>query len=317
MNQPKNIREKTGKLFGDLWHRYDDTLFDESVKLFYQRFKANGFDLKWFQGKRCLDAGCGGGRYAIAMATLGAAEVIGCDISSEGLKDARSRAADMSNITFEEASVIDLPYPDESFDFVCCSGVLHHTADPEKGLQELARVLRPSGKIFLLLYGTGGLRWPTIMEIRPIAQSIGYALIDEALKLSDLPSNKQRTFLDDFFVPLIRFYKWDHVRSMLSRNGFKELERWEKGKLDHEESVSVQLFELKQIRNLFETALKQNSPSFQRVSVDSHQAFDVVQSAIDRLEAIEMNFAAGKIDESDRHLKVFGEGHHRVVAVKG
>jgi ubiquinone/menaquinone biosynthesis C-methylase UbiE len=135
MNQHTKIQNETSKLFGVLWRRYDDTLFDESVKLFYQRFKANRFDLKWFRGKSCLDAGCGGGRYAIAMAKLGAAKVIGCDISPAGLEDARCRAADMPNIIFKGASVIDLPYISYSFDFACCSGVLHHTTDPEKGLQ--------------------------------------------------------------------------------------------------------------------------------------------------------------------------------------
>ncbi len=54
------IPDATGSLFGDLWHRYGDDLFENSVNLFTARFKANGFDLKWFRGKRCLDAGCGG-----------------------------------------------------------------------------------------------------------------------------------------------------------------------------------------------------------------------------------------------------------------
>jgi hypothetical protein len=146
---------------------------------------------------------------------------------------------------------------------------------------------------------------------------MGYSLIDEAMKLSNLPPNKQRTFLDDFFVPLIRFYTWAEVQSMLIRNGFKKLDRWEKGKLDHEESVSVQLLELKQIHKLFKTAIKQDSPSFKSVASNSRNALGVVKSAIERLEAIESDFAAGEIDESDRRLKVFGEGHHRVLAVKG
>lgn len=136
-NHHKQIIKKTGKLFGDLWWRYDDKLFNESVELFYKRFEAKGFDLRWFKGKKCLDAGCGGGRYAIAMAKLGAEKVIGCDISTGGLADAHRRAADLPNIEFEKASVLELPYTDESFDFVCCSGVLHHTKDPAKGLSEL------------------------------------------------------------------------------------------------------------------------------------------------------------------------------------
>jgi len=281
------------------------------------RFAANGFDLEWFQGKRCLDAGCGGGRYAIAMARLGASEVIGCDISAEGLVDARCRAAGMSNVRFEQASVLDLPYPDESFDFVCCSGVFHHTTDPEKGLRELARVLRPEGKVFLLLYGKGGFRWPTIMQIRPHAQAMGYELVDEAMHLAGLPANKQRTFLDDFFVPIIRFYAWDEAQTMLENNGFQRIERWEKGKLDHEASVSVQRAELEQLRGLFETILQQSDSRFVAKAAHAAESLEAVVSALQELDAIAAGFAAGRIDERERHWQVFGWGHHRVLAVKG
>ena len=89
------------------------------------------------------------------MARLGASEVVGCDISADGLVDARHRAAGMLNIAFEEASVLDLPYSDRAFDFVCCSGVLHHTSDLERGLGELRRVLRPSGKVLLVVRKRG------------------------------------------------------------------------------------------------------------------------------------------------------------------
>ena len=312
-----NDVKETGALFGGLWHRYDNDLFEQSVSLFARRFEANGFDLAWFRGKRCLDAGCGGGRYAIAMARLGAREVIGCDISAEGLADARQRAAGMSNVHFEEASVLDLPYPGESFDFACCSGVLHHTPDPERGLRELARVLRPRGKVFLLLYGKGGLRWPTIMRIRPHAQAMGYELVDEAMRLAELPANKQRTFLDDFFVPIIRFYAWDEVEAMLTDNGFRQIERWEKGKLDHEASVSVQRTELEQLREFFTTVLQRTEPRFVAAASHAAKALDAVTSALERVDAIEADFAAGRIDEEERRRRVFGWGHHRVLAVKG
>jgi ubiquinone/menaquinone biosynthesis C-methylase UbiE len=316
MSQHEQILSKTGKLFGDLWWRYDDDLFNESVKLFYKRFEANGFDLRWFCGKKCLDAGCGGGRYAIAMAKLGAEKVTGCDISTEGLADARRRAVDLPNVEFQEASVLELPYADEAFDFVCCSGVLHHTKDPEKGIQELARVLRPLGKIFLLIYGAGGLRWPTIMTIRPHAQAMGYGLLDEAMKLANLPPNKQRTFLDDFFVPIIQFYSWNEVQSMLVNNGLKSFDRWEKGKLDHEESVSVQKIELTQIRDLFKTAIEKETRRFKAVASYARNALNAVEAAIERLDAVEAKFAGGQISESDLNRQIFGEGHHRVLAEK-
>lgn len=277
----------TGHLFGDLWHRYDDALFEQSVELFAQRFQANGFDLTWFKQKRCLDAGCGGGRYSIAMARLGAT-VIGVDISSTGIEDCRRRAHNVPGVTFREASVLDLPFDDASFDFVCSSGVLHHTPDPERGLREITRVLKPGGMVFLLLYGARGVRWPTIMKVRPIAQALGYEAMDKAMRW--LPANKQRTFLDDLFVPLIRFYEWDEVHSLLLDSGYDSITRWEKGKLDHEASVSVQREELLQLKRVFELA---GSPEAVRILSDNISMLDASTPEV-----------------------VFGAGHHRVLARK-
>ena len=74
------VERATGELFGSLWGKLTDQQYRESVDLFRRRFEANGFDLSWFTGKRCLDAGTGSGRYAVAMAMHGA-DVVGCDIS--------------------------------------------------------------------------------------------------------------------------------------------------------------------------------------------------------------------------------------------
>ena len=213
------VEARTGQLFGDLWHKLDDEQFEQSVALFASRFEANDFDLSWLEGKKCLDVGCGGGRYSIAMGRLGAGQVVGCDLSDGGLADARARAAGMSNVAFEPASALDLPFDDGSFDFVCCSGVLHHTTDADKGLDELTRVLLPGGKLYLLLYGSGGLRWAASGALRPIAQDLGYEFMDRAVEKAGLPANNRRNFLDDFFVPIVTFVDWETLHSKLAARG--------------------------------------------------------------------------------------------------
>ncbi len=318
MTQPDPSDQKTAQLFGDLWHRYDDQLFEESVQLFYDRFRANGFDLDEFRGLRCIDVGCGGGRLSIAIARLGAAEVVGCDISEDGLRDARRRAAGLTNVRFERASALDLPFADESFDFVLCNGVLHHTPDPVRGFGEITRILKHGGRAFVLLYGKGGLRWPTVMLIRPHAQAMSYALVDEAIRLAGLPANKQRTFLDDFFVPHIAFYDGDEISELFSSHGYRDVRRWTRGKLDHEASVGIQAAELEQMAAVFDAALAQadGDPRFSAVRAEATAARDAARAALGELRRAQDDFAAGRIDEKERDDRVHGWGHHRVLATR-
>lgn len=306
----------TAALFGDLWHRFDDELFEKSVALFGERFKANGFDLAWFCGKRCLDVGCGGGRYTVAMARLGAAAAYGADISEAGLKDAARRTGNVPNASFLRGSALELPFRDGSLDFVCCSGVLHHTPDAARGLAEIVRVIRPGGKVYLLLYGKGGLRWPTIMACRPHAQSIGYGSMDKAIRLAGLPANKQRTFLDDLFVPLIDFYSVEEVRELLDAAGLHDFERWERGKHDHESSVGVQREELEQLKLVFDTVSTSDDEDLVSAKPEAGEAALKVGDAIARLDAAEVDFDAGWIDRTERDVRVFGVGHHRILATK-
>lgn len=145
-----NHEKFTTELFGDLWDKYDDKEFMKSVSLFERRFKENNFDLSYFKGKMCLDAGCGGGRYSIALSILGSQEVYGVDISWTGLQDAKKRGQSLgiNNIYFNVGSVLSLPFADASFDFICCSGVIHHTPDPELAFREVFRCLKPRDSVF-------------------------------------------------------------------------------------------------------------------------------------------------------------------------
>jgi SAM-dependent methyltransferase len=305
MAEREKIERTTGQLFGDLWHRYGDDLFEQSVTLFAARLNANGFDLEWLRDKTCLDAGCGGGRYSIAMARFGAAHVVGCDISESGLRDAEKRAAGLPAVQFRQASVLDLPFADETFDFCWCAGVLHHTIDPDRGLDEVSRVLKQGGKLFLLLYGKGGVRWPTIMKLRPLAHQLGYEHLDTALKAAGMPANKQRTFLDDLFVPEINFYDWPDIESRLRARGYRSWHRFEKAQLDHESSPEIQRIELVQLRDCFIAAGKK-----------ALSGVAIVDDAISELDRAELDFRGGKIDAKERDWRIFGWGHHRLIADK-
>ena len=112
-------------------------------------FEPGAFDLTGC--KRILDAGCGNGRYLRIMLKQADADaqLVGFDLSQGMLRRARNRLkSDRPQLL--AADLTRLPYRDAAFDALVCGWVLEHLPDPAIGLRELARVVKPGGKILLL-----------------------------------------------------------------------------------------------------------------------------------------------------------------------
>ena len=116
------------------------------------------------QPLRALMAGGGSGDGTIMLAqqmtTLGRpGTVTWLDRSAHARRVAQSRAAarGLTNITFEEGSLLDLPASGlPPFDYIDCCGVLHHLPDPAEGLAALAQSLAPGGGIGIMVYAPHG-----------------------------------------------------------------------------------------------------------------------------------------------------------------
>jgi len=308
------LEKSTGQLFEKLWAPYEQQAFDESVQLFRRRLDIVGFDTGFFQGKTVLDAGCGGGRNTIAMARLGASEAQGIDLGGEGIANARERAKDLDNVNFQQASILDIPFEDNKFDLVWCAGVMMITDDEDRALDELTRVLKPGGLLYLLVYADEGMRWPLINTVRPIAERLGHAEVKQAMDGCGMPANKQRTFLDDLFCPKLDFYNWDRLRRMLEKRGFVDIDRWgEEARLDHEHSLADYREDLEHLGKMFAHGAGHGG----ELGALYRQGEVLVGGVVDTVRWFEDEVAAGRTSEVEAMKILIGQGHHRLVSRKG
>jgi len=98
-----------------------------------------------------LDVSCGAGE-VVRLAAQRGLQATGVDISHIVARVARHNVVPLGNIVVGNGE--DLPFPDASFDFVTNIGSLEHFARPDLGAREIARVLRPGGRAFVLVPNT-------------------------------------------------------------------------------------------------------------------------------------------------------------------
>lgn len=109
-------------------------------------------EFKDSKGKNVLEIGCGVGTDLSQYAKNGA-KVTGIDLTPRGIAVARKRFRIMGlkgKLLVGDAE--NLPFKDNSFDIVYSFGVLHHTPNTQKAINEIHRVLKPGGKAIVMLY---------------------------------------------------------------------------------------------------------------------------------------------------------------------
>jgi len=129
---------------------YDSNVLDY---LSYRALKSFGFVLPHLKpGAKVLECGCGLGIVTFEIAkNIGDGFVTGIDIDKNLIKsnNEKIKMSDTKNIKFEVADVLNLPYPDNSFDIVYLQALLFHVQDPSSALSEIRRVLKNNGTILV------------------------------------------------------------------------------------------------------------------------------------------------------------------------
>jgi SAM-dependent methyltransferase len=110
---------------------------------------------------RILIAGCGTGRdAAIHAMRFPSSSITAVDVSRTSLAYAvkKARELGLENIAFLQGDILELGRIGQTFDHICCTGVLHHMEDPVEGWRVLCDLLKPGGLMRIGLYSRAGRR---------------------------------------------------------------------------------------------------------------------------------------------------------------
>jgi SAM-dependent methyltransferase len=132
---------------------------------------------------RILDAGCGTGVGTEYLVHLNPdTAVVGIDLSAGALAVAKERCqkSGATRVEFHHLSLFDVEQLPGEFNLINCVGVLHHTPDPIRGIQALAKKLSPGGIMHIFVYGELG-RW----EIKLMQEAIALLQGDKRGDYSD------------------------------------------------------------------------------------------------------------------------------------
>jgi demethylmenaquinone methyltransferase/2-methoxy-6-polyprenyl-1,4-benzoquinol methylase len=145
---------QVNRMFDRIASRYDLLNSVMSAGL-HHRWRARAADRAELEpGGSALDVCCGTGDLTLELASrvMPGGSVIGCDFSEPMLDLAREKAAaaGVGGIRFEWADALQLPYDSGRFDAVTVGFGVRNFSDRDRGLAEMARVLRPGGRLVVL-----------------------------------------------------------------------------------------------------------------------------------------------------------------------
>lgn len=183
---------------------------------------------EWFRGRRVLDAGCGQGRWTRALLDLGAT-VTAVDFSEAGLARTRENCRQHPALVTRRVDLLNIP-PDlarERFDLVFSFGVLHHTGNTWRALDNVASLATPTGAVFLYLYGAES--WDpaertTVETTRRELAALTFDAKVEVLRRRYPSQDPHQMF--DLLSPIVNDrVGFEEVRSRLRPLGFENVTR--------------------------------------------------------------------------------------------
>jgi SAM-dependent methyltransferase len=157
LEQLEKLQQRLSQISRDRLKSYIHGYSDEETKRLNDQATSISellhWDSVWPDGSVVLEAACGvGAQTSIISQKNPGVRFVSIDLSEKSLMTASQAidSLDITNVTFKQADVFDLPFENSSFDHVFVCFLLEHLAEPLRALNELKRVLKPGGTITLI-----------------------------------------------------------------------------------------------------------------------------------------------------------------------
>jgi SAM-dependent methyltransferase len=146
--------------FGYQWNKFQKTQIDREHKQFSlskeRFFEQTQWDKEDLSGKDVLEVGSGAGRFSQIVLDFTKANLYSVDYSDAVSANFKNNGHHGDRFHLFQASVYEMPFPDNSFDKVFCFGVLQHTPDFKKSVQSLIAKAKPGGEVIVDFYPIRG-----------------------------------------------------------------------------------------------------------------------------------------------------------------
>lgn len=202
------MSDKVRQMFADIADDYDrvNTILSFGVHHIWrdQAVKMSGAK----PGDKVLDCATGTGDLAIEFKQKvgNKGQVLGTDFCAEMIEHAPAKAQEHNlDISFEVADAMNLPYEDHTFDIASIAFGIRNVDEPVTALKEMARVVRPGGRVVVLEFGQpkGLLKYPYELYSQYIMPAVGGWISGNREAYTYLPRTSAQFPAGDHFITLM------------------------------------------------------------------------------------------------------------------
>jgi demethylmenaquinone methyltransferase / 2-methoxy-6-polyprenyl-1,4-benzoquinol methylase len=203
------VSEQVREMFSSIAPRYDVTnvVLSLGVDRLWRRVAVRESGAS--AGARVLDCATGTGDLALALRRRvgSTGTVVGMDFCAAMLGPAREKArrAGLEDVRFEEGDALALPYPAAAFDVATIAFGIRNVDDPVRCLKEMARVVRPGGRVVVLEFGQPTGLWGALYRVysRRLMPAVGGLLTGNRAAYAYLPRTAAAFPAGDRFLALM------------------------------------------------------------------------------------------------------------------